>query len=259
MRGAKTATLGLALLASLSPSFIAHAQRAADRRDAAVPFNVGETLTYDVSWSSMLVAGSATARIVEQKASANSTAYAIVVDGRPVTLLQKLYNLYYKMETLVDSVTLLSERGSLYSEEGADKRLGTTTFNRATRRAQYELQKDKVEKTEFAVPAGTQDGLAALYVLRARAFKAGETFTTMVADSGGVFSVPVRVGSPEQVRVPAGEFSAWPLTAEILDAQNQPVWKNIAVWISNDARRLPVRLQAELPVGHFVLSLRQAR
>ena len=131
--------------------------------------------------------------------------------------------------------------------------------DRAGRRAQYELQKDKVEKTEIPVPAGTQDGLAALYVLRARPFKAGETFTTMVADSGGLYSVPVRVGAPEQVRVPAGEFSAWPLTAEILDAQNQAVWKNIAVWISNDARRLPVRLQAELPVGHFVLSLREAR
>jgi hypothetical protein len=42
----------------------------------------------------------------------------------------------------------------------------------------------------------------------------------------------------------------------ITDAQGQPVWKNNEVWISNDARRLPVKLQAELPVGHFVLVLR---
>jgi hypothetical protein len=29
----------------------------------------------------------------------------------------------------------------------------------------------------------------------------------------------------------------------------------MAVWISADARRLPLKLQAELPVGAFVLTL----
>ncbi len=33
----------------------------------------------------------------------------------------------------------------------------------------------------------------------------------------------------------------------------------MAVWISTDARRLPVRLQADLPVGNFNLVLREVR
>ena len=33
----------------------------------------------------------------------------------------------------------------------------------------------------------------------------------------------------------------------------------MAVWISDDARRLPVRIQAQLPVGSFVLTLKDAR
>jgi hypothetical protein len=45
----------------------------------------------------------------------------------------------------------------------------------------------------------------------------------------------------------------------ITDSKNQPVWRNNEVWISNDTRRLPVKMQAELPVGHFVLTLREAR
>jgi hypothetical protein len=68
----------------------------------------------------------------------------------------------------------------------------------------------------------------------------------------------VDVAAPVQVKVPLGEFAAWNLKAGITDAQGQPVWKNIVVWISNDARRLPVKLQAELPVGQFVLALREA-
>jgi hypothetical protein len=33
---------------------------------------------------------------------------------------------------------------------------------------------------------------------------------------------------------------------------------SIVIWISDDARRLPVRVEAGLPVGEFVLLLRSA-
>src|SRR2546428_7851118 len=127
MRCAKAAALGLAVLASLSAPSGASAQRAAARREAVVPFKVAETLTYEVSWSSVLVAGTAAATVIEKKPSFNSTAYYMVAEGRPVPLLQKLYNLYYKMDTLVDSLTPLSQRGALYSAEGSDHKLGATT------------------------------------------------------------------------------------------------------------------------------------
>jgi hypothetical protein len=202
------------------------------------------------------VAGSATARVVENKGGA----YAVVVEGRPVPMLARLYNLYYRMESLLDSGTLLSQRGTLYSEEGSDKTTGTTRFDRPARRAFYERQAaDTNSKIDFPIPAGTQDGLAAFYAIRAHAFKAGERFSIPVTDSGGTYTVQVDVAPPESIRAPVGEFSAWKLTVGITDAQGQPVWKNIALWVSNDARRLPVKMQAELPVGSFVLVLREAR
>jgi len=253
------AALGLAVIAWLAPPPSALAQRGAAAREAAVPFKVGETLTFDVSWSSMLVAATATAQVIEKKPSSSGGAYAIVADGRPVPLLARLYNLYYRMDTLVDSLTLLSLRGTLYSEEGSDKTTGTTRFDRAARRAFYERRSTTVAKVDYPIPAGTQDGLAALYTLRGRTFKAGEHFAMPVADSGSMYTVQVDVSAPETIRVPVGDFSAWNLKAAIHDAQGQPVWKNIAVWISNDARRLPVKLQAELPVGSFVLALKEVR
>jgi hypothetical protein len=259
MRTVTAAMLGLAGLAALAVSPSAVAQRAVPRSEAAVPFKAGETLTYDVSWSSVLVAGTATATVVEKKPSSNSTAYYIVAEGRPLPMLARLYKLYYKMDTLVDSFTLLSQRGSLYSEEGADHQLASTRFDRTARRAFYERQQQTTAKADFPVPANTQDGLAILYTLRTRALMAGEEFTTPVADRGALYAVKVDVGAPGQVKVPLGEFAAWNLKAGITDARGQPVWKNIVVWISNDVRRLPVKMQAELPVGQFVLALREAR
>jgi len=80
-----------------------------------------------------------------------------------------------------------------------------------------------------------------------------------VTDEGMLYSANFEVGAPEQVKVPLGTINAWSLKITVLDAANQPVGKNIAAWISTDPRRLPVRLQADLPVGNFALTLRSAQ
>jgi len=238
------------------PTGTARVQKLAE---ASVPFKVGETLTYDVSWSSFLVAGTATTTVKEKRPSYESIAYYVVAEGRPLPLLARLYNLYYKMDALVDSRTLLSQRGSLYAEEAADHRLAATRFDRAARRAFFEVQSEQTTKTDYAVPAGTQDGLTVLYSLRTRALKAGDRVVVPVADGGLLYTVSAEIAAPETVRVPLGEFSAWNLKVSIVNGQGQAAWKNVALWISNDARRLPVKLQAELSIGHFVLALREAR
>ncbi len=242
----------------------ARQDKAVPRRDAAVPFAVGETLTYDVTWSTYLVAGSATARVTEKRpsaaspASASASVYHIVAEGRPIPLLSRLYNLYYKMDTLLDSVTLLPERGSLYAEEGGQKATTITQFDRKANRARFEVQAPAPAggQVEFPIPPQAQDGLSTLYVLRAMTFKPGETVTLPVADSGAVYSARLDIGAVEKVRVPYGEREAWKVAVNVTDAQGAAVTKNGAVWISTDARRLPLKLQGELPVGYFVLVLR---
>ena len=146
-----------------------------------------------MSWSSFLVAGTATTTVKEKRPSYDSIAYYVVAEGRPLPMLARLYNLYYKMDALVDSRTLLSQRGSLYAEEGDEHRLAATRFDRAARRAFFELQSGETAKTNYAVPPGTQDGLAVLYALRTRAFKAGERFVTPVADGGSLYTVSADV------------------------------------------------------------------
>ena len=223
-----------------------------------MPFHVGETLTYDVSWSQFLTAGTAVARVVEKKPSSGSTAYAIVADGRPLPLVARFYPVYYKMDSLLDTFSILSLETSSYSEEKGHKRQSTTRFDRGARRAFYEAPTESV-KENFEVPANVQDGLATLYAVRSHAFKAGEHFSIPVADDGSLYSVEFDTRGPERVRVPMGDVEAWNLKLTILDDKKQPAATNSAVWISTDARRLPVKLQSDLPVGSFVLALREAR
>jgi hypothetical protein len=266
-------TLALVALASFTP----YAQRtsgqpsrpaptakpitepSAPKAERAVPFAVGETLSYDVSWSSYLTAGTATTTVKEKKRSFNSTAYYIVAEGRPTPLLSKLYSLYYKIDSLLDSFTLLPQRGSVYSEEGKRHRFKTTQFDRVAKKVLFEYRTDTTVKTEFAASPVTQDALSAIYVLRAIALQPGDTITMPVTDNGINYKVQFDVGASERVRTPMGDQPALKVRLTVFDGKNRPAGKNVAIWISQDARHLPVKLQADLLVGSFNLLLRDIR
>ena len=231
---------------------------AAPGRDAAVPFKVGERLTYDVTWSTFLVAGTAYATVAARQDGSGGPAYQIVADGRPVPLLQRLYNIYYKMESMLDTVTLLPQRMSLYAEERTGRRLANTRFDRPKQKVIFELDDAGTPlKSEVEAPAQVQDGLSAVYVLRAMNFKTGDRISMPVTDDGNVYTVQADPVALEQVRVPLGTMEAWRVNVSVVDAEGKPAISDAAVWYSTDARRLPIKLQGKLPVGHFVLVLRE--
>ena len=267
MKRLVAAALGLALLFSFSlsaqratrPSRPATSARPPARVERPVPFTVGETLTYDVSWAGYLTAGTAVTTIKEKKPSYNSTAYYVVAEGRPTPLMAKLYSLYYKMDTLIDAYTLLPQRGSIYSEEGKRHRFRTTIFDRSAGKAFFEYQGTTTAKADFAVSPYVQDALSAIYVLRAVPLKAGDRMTMPVSDDGTNYRIQMDVAGLERVRTPLGEVSAWKIRPAISNEKNQSVGQNVGIWISDDARRLPVKIQGDLRVGSFVLALRNSR
>lgn len=218
----------------------------------SVPFTVGETLAYDVSWASYLTAGTATLTVKEKKPSYGSDAYYVVAEGRPTPLLSRLYDLYYKADSLLDVYTLLPQRASIYSQEGRRRRTKVTLFDHRKGKAHYELQTATLVKADLAIPPGTQDALGLIYALRTRALKPGETFTMPVCDAGESYTVRITVGGVERVKTGIGEVRAWRLTPVLPAAQQA---RQLTLWISEDARRLPVRMQAQLAVGSFDLTL----
>ena len=258
MRPAAFLALGLLVVATnASPRVQTPAP--AGRTERTVPFRTGETLTYDVSWSTFLVAGTVVTTVKEKKQSFDSTAYYMVAEARPTALLSSIYSLYYKLDTLLDASTLLSQRGSLYTEEGKRHSLKTTLFDRKARRAFFEYQSTTTVKADFPIAASTLDALSAIYVLRTIPLNGGAHLTMPVTDDGVKYTMTIDVVGPERVKTPLGETSAWKLVPVVADENGDAAGRNMAIWISNDARRYPLKMQAELPLGTFVLSLREAR
>jgi hypothetical protein len=95
-------------------------------------------------------------------------------------------------------------------------------------------------------------------VLRAVPLREGGRMTMPVADNGASYPVRVTIGAREQVMTGVGLLPAWKIMPVITDGQGRQIGRGLALWISDDARRLPVKLEAELAVGRFVLVLRTA-
>ena len=229
----------------------------APKKEMPVPFKPGETLDYDVGWSSFVTAGTAEIVVKEKKPSFGSVAYYIVAEGRPTSIVSKLYTLYYKEDTLLDVFSLLPQRGSLYSEEGKRHRMKTTTFDQGAKKATYQIETRTVVKKDLAIPGFTQDALSAIYVLRSIPFKAGDKFNMPVTDNGQVYKVQMQVGAAEPVKTGIGTISGLKITP-VITGPDKDAPKGLALWLSDDARRLPLRMEAQLLVGKFVVTLSKA-
>jgi hypothetical protein len=240
-----------------APAPKAAAPAPAPQKELPVPFKVGETLEYDVGWSSYVTAGTATLTVKEKKPSYGSTAYYIVAEGRPTPLLSKLYTLYYKSDTLMDVYSLLPQRGSLYSEEGKRRRMKTTLFDQKAKKASYQIETKTAVKNEFAIPAFTQDSLSAVYVLRSIPFKPGEKFTMPVAENGKIYKLQMQVGTAEPIKTGIGTVNGLKITP-VIAAPTKDGPRAITLWISEDARRLPLKIEAQLMVGKFTITLSKA-
>jgi hypothetical protein len=228
------------------------------KKEMAVPFKPGEVLDFDVGWSSYLTAGNATVKVLEKKPSYNSVAYYIVAEGQPTPLLSKLYTLYYKADTLLDAYSLLPQRGSLFVREGKRQRMKTTTFNQATKSAKYEVKTATQVERDLTLPAYTQDALSALYVLRSIPMKSGEKFNMPVTDAGDVYKVQMQVGAVEAVKTGLGTVNGLKIVPVVTMTKGTPP-RGLALWLSDDARRLPLKIEAQLAVGKFTVTLRSAR
>jgi hypothetical protein len=229
---------------------------AARKTEAVVPFSVGETLMYDVSWSNTLSAGTATLRVMEKRPSYNSVAYYIVAEAQPGSMLSKLYTLYYKADTLLDAYSLLPQRGSLFSREGKRQRMKITEFNQSARKARFQMQTASLMTKDLSVPPDTQDMLSAIYALRASPATTGDNLSLAVSDNGRLYTVDFAIGGREMVKRGSADVAALRVTPTISDDKGQRVGRDTALWLSDDARRVPVRLETQLAVGRFVLSLR---
>ncbi len=218
-------------------------------------FARGEKLSYDLYWT-VVKAGSATLETVP----------GVALDGRKTLYFRALakstpfIDTFYKVRDSIESwVDPGMARAWLYKkdqEEGTYIRHYLVRFDEGGSVA-HRYSKGEL-KNAVITPYGCFDPLSMLFLFRTKPLAVGYEFAAPVTDGEKAVVGRARVVRRETVKVAAGEFDTFlvePEIKEIGGVFRKSPDATLQVWITADARRIPVRVKSKVIVGSFSMEL----
>jgi len=240
-RLAPRAALLLSLLFAAAPM---QGQQAAD---GTLPFGVGEALTYRAQAGRLGTIGRGTMSITG----------AEQLRGREV------YRLCFDFSGRVGPARISDHTRSLLDP----RRMASLRYEKRERSPIFstteavEIYPDERRWTAAedggATPTDAPlDELSFLYYLRTLPLAAGESHTLRRHFDADRNPVEVRVVGRERVTVPAGDFATVVVEMRVPDRRQKSGTSTVRLFLTDDARRVPVRIESRMPVvGTTVLLL----
>jgi hypothetical protein len=215
----------------------------------------GSVLHYEAEWRLMR---SGVARLTMQ--SQPEPGFQANLHLETVGLAGKLYKVNNDYSALFDE-QLCASSTLMHARESKKRRETRVTFNQPPGKAsllERDTVRDQVVSTrEIDVPPCVHDVLAGLARLRVAAPEIGQTTEYPISDGRKSASARIAALGRERVKTPAGVFDAVRYEAFLF---NDVIYRRkgrLFVWISDDARRLPVQIRIQLPfyIGTVTLKL----
>jgi hypothetical protein len=214
----------------------------------------GERLTYAISWSKILTAGTAVMEVKEDRLPNGKEVLRFIATSRSVGAVDAVYPVNDMVQSVFDPQTMQSLSFSLNESHGTKKRHRALVFDHEARTVVSTLNNEP-PKT-MAIPDQVQDALSSLYELRTRDdFTIGKTHTINIHDSGKTWSVEVHTLGREKVKTPAGVFNTIKVKTF---PRYEGVFMNkgeIFIWLTDDSRKIPVLMKSTIAIGSIMTTL----
>lgn len=216
------------------------------------PFQAGEKLTYRVSWSNFLDAGSVELLAAQTDPSAPSV-FRLQLKAATTSAVSSLYPFKDEFTSLFDAVLGLPSRSEKSFVERKRIVKETVDFDQFGRTA-YVFAPTR-PRHKVPIDWGTQDPLSALYLIRGLNLKPGLQISFPVLDGGKLYQVDLQVTGSDLISTQAGSFPTQRL--EIRLRRDAMVFsdKKLALWVSTDNRKLPVLAAVSLSFGSALIEL----
>lgn len=220
---------------------------------AANALSVPEKLTYEVHWSG-IKAGTAVQEVIPRGDDLHIV-YTVRSSG--------LVDTFFRIDDRSESVL---PRGPGDEPVGMPRLFketineGKTHTNKEARFDADRLKvdtKDFLKHTEKSDPVGprTYDTLSCIYFIRGSQLSPGTTVHLDIFDLKRVWNAEVRVVRREEVRTPLGTFKTIVVRPVLTAEGMKPRTDYMTVWLTDDSRRIPVKINVKLKVGEFTATL----
>lgn len=216
------------------------------------PFVPGERFTYAISWLN-ITAGNAIMEVADSPPIEERPALRLLTVATSAPFVSKFYPVDNRVESIVDAGTLLPHRMVFRRREGKRK----NDFDVIFHQSEGAIIATKDGATEKLVaPSGIHDSISCLYYFRSLpSLVPGSSQAIDVHHDKKNYRLEVRVEGIERLKGPWGEVETVRVLA-IMPFQGIFLNEgNIRLWLTNDARRVPVMMKAKVMIGSVVARL----
>ena len=168
-----------------------------------------------------------------------------------------LFRVQDRFNAHFDAHTLCSTKLVKHVEEGSHWRDTEITFDYKNGKAvlqEKNLKNGQSKRTENDIPGCVTDVVSGILYVASLPLLPDATYSFPLNDGGKTVTLQAHVEGKEQIKTPAGTFQ----TIRVGPEGNYSVLKNrgkITIWYSDDARHLPVQIQARLFWGTLTVYL----
>jgi Protein of unknown function (DUF3108) len=214
-------------------------------------FPTKQTLTFTVDWR-VFTAGTAVFQLEQQ-----GTVQKITATADTVGAVTMLFPVVDKFQAGFDMKTGCSTGFSKQLQEGRRKVSSELNFDYGQGK-QTQVEKNLVKATSkeqtASIPACVTDSLSAIFYAASQPMVVGQSIRFPLADSMRTVTVAMKIEGKEEIKTPAGTFQtikAEPTADEGIVKNRGHIW----VWYTDDARHMPVQIQARLFWGTITFHL----
>ncbi len=230
--------------------------RQADASIAAFALPAREELTYRAEWR-LTHAGNV--RLIWESGAENG-GWRTTLKLQSAGLVSRLYRVNNEYTSALDD-SLCASHSMLKAHEGRKRRETLVTFDAQRKKASY-LERDLVKNAvvaeqEIDIPGCVHDVIGGLYKLRTMHLEPGQSVQLPISD--GKKSVLARVEAQERQRITVRGVSYDTIRYEAFLFNNVLYRRRgrLFLWLTDDARRLPVQIRLRFPfyIGTVTLEL----
>lgn len=232
----------------------------ASRKPPVNPFRINERLVHRVSYFGATAGKMTFATLPFAQVNGKKTyrfKISVVTDG--------IFNSFYKVddyaETYLDYETLVPYFFKMNVRESGQIKQAQQAYLPQQKKMTF-IEKKYTEKKghetkelSWEVPDYVQNVFSAFFYMRIFKMAVGKEISFYIADDGKNFLSKAKVIRQEKVKTQVGEFDCMVLKPEVsVNGEFKPVG-DIYIWLSNDDRKIIVKIESEIKIGTVVSEL----
>ena len=256
----------LFLLLLLASAKFVLAQSNGGRAASDLPFVVGESLSFEGKINKFAVSLTIGDMTLEVVNSANGR-LQLKADARSRgTMLRWLrYSFLQEIDAVADARDLRSISTKKHDVQKQKVRDSIATFDYPDRKVTWvetnpnePMQPPRTIASDLDGP--TYDIVSSLYIIRTLPMSVGFSTALNISDSGLVYRIPVRVAARERQKTIFGDVWCYRVEPLVFGPGRFFEQKGkMEIWITDDARRIPVRARVNAEVGKVDVRLKSTK